>query len=199
MGSEISSRRIGIYGGTFDPVHAAHVSVVKSFLNSGEADEIWIMPALQSPFKPDGTSTHYHHRVKMAELAFRGIPGIRICETEKNLPKPSYTLQTLEALEAEFPGHIFLICIGGDNLSSFSKWYRYREILQKAKLLVAARPGFQPENADTEVLNRVIFADHEPVECSSSALRESLSRGEHPDEIHPDVMAYIREHRLYSF
>lgn len=199
MASVISTKPTGIYGGTFDPVHAAHVSVVKSFLNSGEADEIWIMPALQSPFKPNRAAIDYHHRVKMTELAFQDIQGIRICETEKYLPKPSYTLQTLEALEKEFAGHTFLICIGGDNLSSFSKWYRYREILQKAKLLVAARPGFYPENVTPEVLNRVIFAEHEPVECSSSALRERLSRGEHPDEIHPDVMAYIREHRLYGF
>lgn len=192
------NRRICLYGGTFDPVHSAHVAVVRSFLDSGRVDEVWVVPALQSPFKADLEPTPYHHRAEMVKLAFSEIPRVKVCQAEKELPVPSYTLQTLRYLQSEYPACSFWVGMGGDNLAVFTKWHRYREILEKAALLVAARPGFDTRGVPPEVLAKTVLAAHTPVDEASTKSREKLLNGAFPEEIPAQVLAYIQRNKLYG-
>ncbi|MCC5933435.1 MAG: nicotinate (nicotinamide) nucleotide adenylyltransferase [Balneolales bacterium] len=191
-------KAIGLYGGTFDPVHSGHLAVIKSFLNSSDFAELWVLPSPLSPFKQGEAGTPYWHRAEMTRIAIRGIPKVKVCTIEETLPKPSYTIHTLEALCKQHPGYAFTVCIGADNLSAFSRWHRYRDILDMADLLVAARPEFSTEAVAPVVMRKVRFAEHEPLSCSSTKLRERLTQGEIPAEIPADVYSYIREHNLYS-
>jgi nicotinate-nucleotide adenylyltransferase len=159
-------RQVGLFGGSFDPVHQAHVEVVESSLHSGCCDEIWVLPSRVSPFKQDREITAFEHRYRMAQLAFEPMQDVRISDVEQHLDPPSYTLKTLHYLKQEFPDISWKLCIGSDNLASFRYWYGYSEILQIAELLVAVRPGYdvgaETDAIDKDILKHTRFVEHQP-------------------------------------
>lgn len=193
----------GIFGGSFDPLHQAHIEVVESCLRSGACDEIWVLPSRVSPFKQGKHVTAFEHRYRMAELAFKDLPGVWVLPLEQQLPPPSYTLKTLQHLQRQYPERSWKLCIGSDNLASFERWYRYREILKIAGLLVALRPGYDEvrntADIDPDILAATRFVEHRPRRLSSTALREQLnSKIPEADMIPEAVLRYIREHGLYA-
>lgn len=191
------NRRAGIFGGTFDPVHSGHIEAVQSFLSSGLIDEIWVMLTPDPPHKRHKNNhTPYNHRLQMLKLAFQGINNVRISTIEKELPQPSYTLQTLSHLTKTYPDTRFFLCLGEDSVSSFHTWHRYRDILKDLSLLAVKRPGADVKEASEDVLDKTIFLEHKPVNISSTAIRQNESDLE---QMVPDnVAAYIEEHQLYS-
>lgn len=191
------NRRVGIFGGTFDPVHSGHIEAVHSFLSSGLIDEVWVMLTPDPPHKRHKDHhTPYNHRLEMLKLAFKGMGNARICTLEKELPQPSYTLQTLRHLRETYPDIRFFLCLGEDSVSSFHTWHRYGNILENFSILAVKRPGSDAENAKAEVLERTIFLEHKPVDISSTAIRQDESDME---QMVPDNVAmYIEEHQLYS-
>lgn len=196
-------RQIGIFGGSFDPVHQAHVEVVESCLQSDCCDEIWVLPSRVSPFKQDKQTTAFEHRYRMAQLAFESMEGVQISDVEQHLDPPSYTLKTLHHLKQEFPDNRWKLCIGSDNLASFKHWYGYREILQIAELLVAVRPGYdvgaETSAIEKDILNHTRFVEHNPRRVSSTELRRQLSNDQLPVSVPEAVMQYIKQHGLYGY
>jgi len=190
-------RRVGIFGGTFDPVHSGHIEAVNSFLSGGLIDELWVMLTPDPPHKRDrNRHTPYHHRLQMLKLAFEGMDNVRICTIEKELPQPSYTLQTLRHLTKTYPEIRFFLCVGEDSVSSFHTWHRYRDILKNFSLLAVKRPGSDAKKAEADVLDKTIFLEHKPVDISSTGIRQNESV---PEQMVPDnVAAYIEEHQLYT-
>lgn len=131
----------------------------------------------------------------MLKLAFSAEEDVVISDLEKNLPSPSYTLQTIRHLKDENPGTAYYLCLGEDSIEQFHNWHRYREILDELPLLVAERPGFDSSRVDPEILERTIFVDHEPVDISSSEIRDLVSA---TGQLIPEpVKAYIEAHQLY--
>jgi len=132
-------KKIGLFGGTFDPVHNGHVSIARSFMNSGVIDELWILLTPNPPHKKDGKQVQYSSRLAMLNNAFADLP-VTILTIENDLPKPSYTFQTIRHLKKEHPNYEFYFCMGEDSLAQFDTWKFFKEILEEANLLVAKRP-----------------------------------------------------------
>lgn len=192
------SQTVGILGGTFDPVHKGHESIADSFLSSGKIDELWVVLTPYPPHKTDKDHTGYSHRLKMLELVFQDHESVKILTIESELPIPSYTYRTIRELKKRHPNTQFLYCMGEDSLQKFHTWKYYDRILDECDLLVASRPGAEHEEVYSSILEHVIFADHEPLDISSSGIREKMHAGEKdPDGLHINVAKYIVSQHLY--
>ncbi len=190
---------VGLFGGTFDPVHKGHQSIAQSFLNSGRIDELWILLTPSPPHKAASHPASFGLRLKMLEAAFSDFSNVQINTVENELPRPNYTLQTILHLKTQHPHLEFLYCIGGDSLVHFHEWKLYRRILQECELLVAARPGFDYTQVEEEILRRVYFVNHTPVAISSTAIREKIATGEPFTDLLPkNVIDIIEKEQLYS-
>lgn len=189
-------KRVGIFGGSFDPVHNGHKSVVKSFLKSGLIDELLVLLTSNPPHK-NSEGTDFEHRLKMLKLAFRGIEKAVVSDLERKLPSPSYTVQTIEYLQKKNPDTNYFYCLGEDSIKDLHTWHRYSEILERVPILVAERPGFSSEGIDDDILERTIFVDHNPVDMSSTKVRnhKNEDRFSNLPEI---VKKYIHDHNLYQ-
>ena len=192
-------RRIGLYGGTFDPVHKGHVSLVRSFLNSGHIDLIWILLTPDPPHKEHSNITDFSHRKSMLQLAFASFKNIEILDIEIELPKPSFTYQTVEYLVRKNQNTSFLYCMGSDSLTNLHKWKHPKLILNYVDLLVAKRPGFEITSIDQTFLDKTTLIDHHPLDISSTNIKMSLKSNKSiKGLVHTDVENYIKTHHLYN-
>ena len=193
-----AKKRIGLMGGTFDPVHYGHIAIAHSFMKSGYLDELWILLTPDPPHKQNQALSDYEARLELLKRAFSEAEKIKLSSVENSLPRPTYTLQTVRHLKETYPEYRFYLCIGSDSMAKFSSWYRYREILQLVELLVARRPGEKPSTDDAEIAENSTFIGHEPVNISSTEIRERIGRGEAIDELVPhQVEEHILEKALY--
>ncbi|MDR8391574.1 nicotinate (nicotinamide) nucleotide adenylyltransferase [Aliifodinibius sp. S!AR15-10] len=194
------STRVGIFGGTFDPVHNGHISIVRSFIKSGLIDEMWILPSPSPPHKTDKEITSFDHRKKMLELVFSNDENIKISDIEEKLPLPSYTIHTLQYLKQKYPDNKFYLCIGGDSLADFKNWYRAEKIAGQTDLLVAERPEADGRDVSEKFLQNTQFVEHTPVNISATEVRKELQKnGEGlQDQVPPEVLQYIRDNGLYK-
>jgi nicotinate-nucleotide adenylyltransferase len=133
--------RIGIFGGTFDPVHVGHLILAEQCREQGRLDQVWFVPAFRPPHKPDVRVTPFLHRVEMLTLATAGHPAFRVDPLEKDREGPSYTVDTLDELRRRHPADDFLLLIGSDTLADLAKWRAPERIVAQAGLLVVTRPG----------------------------------------------------------
>lgn len=170
-------KSIGILGGSFDPVHNGHLSIAKSFLDSDLIDELWVLLAPDPPHKTGQTQTDYRLRFEMLQATFKNFEAVKVSDLEKQLPQPSYTIQTLECLVQKYPEYTFRLCVGGDSLRDFKKWKDWQKILDYADLLVARRPSADIENIDEDLKDHLHFIDHEPVQISSTMIRNTVANG----------------------
>ncbi len=195
----MATNRIGLFGGTFNPVHTGHVSLVKSFLGSGKIDELWIIPSPSPPHKTDKNIISFEHRKKMLELALSGIDNVKISDVEERLPLPSYTIQTVQYLKQKFPDDIFFLCMGEDSLAEFNSWYKPDKIAKECRLLVAERPG-REHTGENRFVQEAQFIEHEPVDVSSTELRSVLNNGKTQinEKVPKAVLEYIEQNNLYQ-
>ena len=190
--------RVGLYGGTFDPVHNGHISIAHSFLNSYLIDELWILLTPYPPHKVNTRKTGYSDRLNMLRLAFNSS-NIQIVTIENELPMPSYTYQTVEYLARKNSKIEFYYCLGGDSLTNFHTWKYPDKILQYVDLLIAERTGSKYSNVDELILSKSTFVDHTPINVSSTQIKSLLSKDESITHlVPPDVEKYIQNHQLYS-
>ena len=197
-------RRIGLYGGSFDPVHAAHRALADTALQQLALDELRWIPTGQ-PWQKTRRLAPAEHRAAMVRLAIGDNPAFVLepCEVER--PGPSYTLDTVTTLQQREsrPAQWFLV-IGQDQLHNFCTWHGWTELLQRVTLAVAGRAGV-PVQAPTELLNtghRIVALDMPSMAVSSTELRARLAAGEPavslaPRMVAPDVARYIDRHGLY--
>lgn len=192
-------KRIGLFGGTFDPVHNGHTSLARSFLASKKIDELWILLTPFPPHKQGNEHTLYQQRLDMLDLAFGSYEQVSILTIENELPKPSFTYRTIEFLKREKPEYEYLYCLGEDSLASFNSWKYPERILDQVSLLVAQRPGTDHSHVENTILNKAFFVQHEPLAISSSVVKERLMADESISGlVDPKVETYIRSNRLYD-
>jgi nicotinate-nucleotide adenylyltransferase len=134
--------RIGVFGGTFDPVHLGHLILAEQCREQARLDEVWFVPSARPPHKADGDLTPFDRRVEMLRLALAGHQQFRVETLEKDRPGPSYTADTLAEIHARRPGSELGLLVGADVLPDLAGWHEPRRIIERATLLVAARPGF---------------------------------------------------------
>ena len=182
--------RTAIFGGTFNPVHDAHLAMAREAADRWSLDRVLFIPAGNPPHKHADTA--YEHRFRMVELACAADPRFIASRLEEGSEK-SYSIHTTEKVKAE-GGAVFFI-IGSDAFAEIQTWHCWQDVIRAVEFIVVARPGHQiisPPGARVHRLDTV----ESPV--SSSAIRDALARGETPADLPPTVVDYIRAHRLYS-
>lgn len=191
--------RIGIFGGSFDPIHIGHAIIAHHIVDSGAVDRLWLMVSPLNPFKA-GNARHVADtdRLRMAEMVSRPLEGVETSAFEFSMPKPSYTIDTLNALQAKFPADEFYLVIGADNWQVFDQWRNTEEILVKFHVLIYPRLGYDVV-IPTQLVDRVALVDALIIELSSTMVRDRLCRGLSVRYYVPDqVLDYIERHNLYS-
>lgn len=190
--------RLGIYGGTFDPVHVAHLALAEHCREQARLDQVLFVPAARPPHKLEQPLTSFHHRVEMLELAIAGYPPFQISMLEKDRPGPSYTVETLRLLRDERPADELFLILGSDSLQDLPTWYQPEEIAKLATLLVVQRSGHplpaQPLAAFRHVLVKMPLLD-----VASRDLRARVRTGSSIRYLVPrSVECYLATHKLYS-
>lgn len=199
--------RIGIFGGTFDPVHLGHLILAEQAREQGKLDQVWFLPAPRPPQKDEPLLTRFEVRVEMLGLAIAGHAAFRIEEIEKERKGPSYTVDTLEELTRRHPQALFSLLIGGDSLADFPTWRDPQGILARAGLLVMARPGIPLLSAE-ELATRLGMSDRDKVslhvmeapqiDIASRDLRRRVKEGRTIRYLVPrSVEVFIQERGLY--
>ena len=191
--------KIGIFGGSFDPIHTGHAIIAQHVITSGIVDQLWLMVSPVNPLKADKVrQVSDADRLRMVEMVSRPMEGVETSAFEFSMPKPSYTIDTLNALQEKFPDDEFYLITGGDNWQIFNKWRNSEEILAKYHLLIYPRLGYEV-NVPAELQDRVKLIDAPVIELSSTEIRERLANGESVRYYVPDeVLGYIERHHLYT-
>lgn len=194
----VSKQAVGLLGGSFDPVHNGHLSIARSFVESSYLSELWLLLTPESPQKEEQDFTDYGLRLKMLSLVFKDQENITVSDVEKQLPPPYYTVQTLRYLTRKHKDKKFYLCMGEDSLLNFQKWHRWKSILEYCDLLVARRPSFQSRTLDTEICKKTHYVVHEPVDVSSTEIRDKAGNGfDIADLVPAPVAEIIDEFKLY--
>ena len=135
-------KSVGIFGGSFNPIHTGHIALAKSLCEKAGLDEVWFMVSPMNPFKKAATDLLDDQlRLEMVKKALEGEPQLQACDYEFHLPKPSYTWHTLQAISQDFSDIRFTLLIGGDNWAAFDKWYHHDDILAHYPIVVYPRKG----------------------------------------------------------
>ena len=207
---------LGLFGGTFDPIHAAHLRMAQAFRNELQLDEVRLIPAGQPYHRQQGPHASPAQRLEMVQLAIAGLPGLCVDDREVHRHKPAYTIDTLEEIRAEIgPDRPLWWLIGGDSLASLHRWHRWEALFTQANIAVALRPGFVdsslPQAVRTQWQQRQVtdFSNAAPsgtmrpltlppLDVSATAIRQRLHCGADTSTLlSAPVLAYIRQHRLY--
>jgi nicotinate-nucleotide adenylyltransferase len=199
--------RVGIFGGTFDPVHVGHLILAEQAREQARLDEVWFVPAPRPPHKDEPALTRFDYRAEMLALAVAGQPAFRIDEVEKERAGPSYTVDTLQELRRLHQGHTFLLLVGSDSLADLPAWREPQRILEMAGLVVMARPGAALVSPDV-LRQRLGLPPGSPVplevvgapliDVSSRDLRRRVGEGRSIRYFVPRaVEVYVHEKRLY--
>jgi nicotinate-nucleotide adenylyltransferase len=194
----MNQKRIGIFGGTFNPVHNGHLNIVNAFLGSGLIDEVWVLPSYDPPHKTHEPLLSFEHRFKMAQLAWGSNKSVKVLDLEKKLTKPNFTVNTLTHLYDLHPGNTFFVCIGSDSLEQFHTWHEYQAILHLAPLLVASRPGYDAMGVSPNITEYTSFVDVIPSHVSSTGIRNDLVKTRDTNDVPSVVLRYILANDLYS-
>ena len=193
-------RQVALLGGSFDPVHRAHLALARAALAQLPVDELWWLPAGQ-PWQKARTLAPAEHRVAMIGQVLQALPPaerarhrIETCEIDRG--GPTYTIDTLEQLSAQHPQTRWWLILGQDQLKGLPTWRRWQAVLDHANLAVARRPGSGP-NADGPAIS-VHPLEFEPQAISSTAIRALAAQGlPLDDQVTPEVGRYIAAHGLY--
>lgn len=191
--------RIGIYSGSFNPVHVGHISLVEYIVKQNIVDQVWLIRSPQNPLKVNSSLLSDEHRAEMLRLATEGRQGLSISTIEDNLPKPNYTINTLRALQEQYPDEEFYLIIGADNWDIFDKWKDWDIIIRDFHLIVYPRPGYEYPEIDQESFPTVQVVDAPQFDLSSTEIRDLIKEGEpitgYVDE---KVEEYIIANNLYN-
>ncbi len=181
--------KIAIFSGSFNPIHNGHLAIAREVLKQGAADELWFLVSPQNPLKKNSELMNEKKRLRMVELAIEDEPGMKASEFEFHLPRPSYTIRTLENLRTKYPEHQFVLLIGGDNLKILHKWFEYRRILDEFGLIVYPRPGFI--NQEDSLFPNTTFVTAPLIDISATKIREKLKKGEPIAGMVPEKVATL--------
>ncbi len=198
--------RIGLFGGTFDPIHVGHLILAERCRDDADLDEVWFLPSYRPPHKTDRKISRFEYRVDMAQLATTGQAAFRVEPIERELPPPSYTSETLAELHRRYPEHEFALILGADSLVDLPHWHEPKRVLERAELIVVPRPGsdlWTPDQLAEAVgipssTIRVRFVDCPSIAIASRELRNRVSEGKTIRFTVPRaVEEYVRERGLY--
>jgi nicotinate-nucleotide adenylyltransferase len=188
-----TSMRIAIFSGSFNPIHNGHLAIAREVLVQDAADQLWFLVSPQNPLKKNLGLISETDRLKMVKLAIENQNGMRASDFEFHLPRPSYTINTLEKLRENYPDYQFKLLIGGDNLLIFHKWYQYRRIIDEFGLIVYPRPDFNTQSLPQFPNTTIISAPL--IDLSATEIRNKLIKRESITEMVPEKVAlFLLQH-----
>jgi nicotinate-nucleotide adenylyltransferase len=199
--------KIGLYFGTFNPIHVGHLIIANHFSNETELDQVWLVVSPHNPLKDKATLLKDFHRLDMVKEAIEDNPKLKACDIEFKLPKPSYTVTTLAHLKEVYPNYVFSLIMGEDSLRSLDKWFNYEVILKNHKIFVYPRAFLMNEFSEEKQF-KVPFNEHSNIKLledvpvmriSASYIREAIKNGKDIRYLVTEpVLRYIEEMRFYK-
>jgi nicotinate-nucleotide adenylyltransferase len=188
--------QIGLFFGSFNPVHIGHLIIGNYMATHTALDKIWLVVSPHNPLKPKKTLANDYDRLHLVRLAIGDNPLLEASNVEFGLPQPSYTVDTLAYLREKYPQHSFALIMGGDNLATFHQWKNYGQILENYDIYVYKRPTYELGELATHP--RVHVCEAPLLEISATYIRECLRTGKSVRYLVPDaVFNYLENNRLY--
>ncbi|NQU86358.1 MAG: nicotinate-nucleotide adenylyltransferase [Mariniphaga sp.] len=188
---------VGLYFGTFNPIHIGHLAIANYIIENTKIDQLWFVVTPQSPHKKKNNLLDDFQRLELVHRAIGDDQRMRASNIEFNLPKPSYTVDTLTYLSEQYPKYLFSIIMGSDNLENFHKWKNYETIINNYGIIVYPRPGFDREKVKS--LSNITITYAPLIEISSTFIRNAIADGK--DVRHflpPKSWEYLEEMNFYK-
>jgi nicotinate-nucleotide adenylyltransferase len=199
--------KIGLYFGTYNPIHVGHLIIANHMADSADLDQVWLVVSPQNPLKNKATLLADYHRLALVEIAIEDNPNLKACNIEFDLPKPSYTIDTLTYLQEKYPEHEYSIIMGEDNLRTLHKWKNYEAILTHHKIYVYPRvltaqeilaKGLKMESTLKDHPN-VIITEAPVMKISASFIRNAIKAKKEVRYLLTDpVRKYVSEMHFYE-
>ncbi|HEY8735190.1 MAG TPA: nicotinate (nicotinamide) nucleotide adenylyltransferase [Puia sp.] len=189
--------KIGLYFGSFNPVHHGHLIIANHVVQSTELDQIWFVVSPQNPLKPAAGLLNEYHRLFLVKAAIDGESRLRATDIEFKLPKPSYTVDTLAYINEKFPQHYFSIVMGSDSYQNLLKWKNHEYLLKNIEFYIYVRAGFEDiplyKSAKAHILEAPLL------QISATHIRDILKEGKSIRYLVPDVVKEEIERNGYYF
>ena len=190
-------KKVGIYSGSFNPIHHGHVMLANYLVEFSDLDELWFVVTPQNPLKKKEDLLDDAERLKMVQLAVGDDPRFHVSDIEMHLPTPSYTINTLTALSEQLPDCEFVFICGMDSLQNLKNWREYQKILDNYELLVFPREGY--DGGELANYPSVSILKTPILEISSTFIRQSIKEGRNMRHFVPEkAFQYMQEHHFYE-
>ncbi len=197
------TKKIGLYFGTFNPIHMGHLIIANHMVEFSDLDEVWLVVTPHNPHKKKKTLLQDHHRLAMVQIAIENYPKLKASNIEFGLPQPNYTVNTLAHLEEKYPNRNFCLIMGEDNLKSLPKWKNFETILKRYPIYVYPRVSEEkstPNPASMEVESlQIKIVDAPIIELSSTFIRKGIKAGKNIQPmLSAAVWKYLDEMNFYK-
>lgn len=184
--------RIGLFFGSFNPIHTGHLIIAQHLLNSTDLEKIWLVVSPHNPLKEKASLARDNDRLYMAQIAVEDHPNITVSNIEFSLPQPSYTIDTLTHLREKYPQHDFALIMGADNVISLPKWKNYELLLDKYKVYIYQRSGSALVDVPLAKHPALIFIETPLLDLSSTLIRSLIKAGKSvrymvPDKVYEEL------------
>lgn len=190
-------QQVGIFSGSFNPIHIGHVILANYITEFTYIDEIWFVVTPHNPLKEVHGLANEQSRLEMCHIALQGMDKMRVSEIEFSMPKPSFTIDTLDRLKKDYPEIDFTLIVGADNWSNFHLWKEYERLRVENRILIYPRLGEKPTIED-EFKESVQWCNAPILQISSTFIRSSMQEGKNISSFLPHgVYEYIQTHKIY--
>ena len=191
--------KIGLYFGTFNPIHVGHMIIANHMAEFSDLEQIWMVVTPHNPLKAKSTLLDDAKRLQLVQIATEDFPKIKSSDIEFKLAQPNYTVHTLAHLQDKYPQHEYSLIMGEDNLKSLHKWKNYEVILQNHDLYVYPRISSEVENLEFRNHPKIHLTDAPVVEISSTFIRNGIKNGKNISPLLPEkVWKYIDHNNFYK-
>ncbi|QCK14010.1 nicotinate (nicotinamide) nucleotide adenylyltransferase [Mangrovivirga cuniculi] len=191
------NRTIGLYFGSFNPIHIGHLIIAQTIVDSDNVDEVWFVVSPQSPFKKRASLAHEQDRFDMVQAAIFDNYKFRVSDIEFNMPKPSYTIDTLTYLREKYSDYQFKLIMGEDNLKGFHKWKNHEELIKQTGIICYPRPGTRKTKWHDD--ERVQMIDAPFIDISATFIRNSVKQDKSIRYLVPkETELLIKSRKLYD-
>jgi len=191
-------KKIGLFFGSFNPIHIGHLILGNYILENSDMEELWFVVSPQNPFKDKKSLLKDHNRLDMVQLAIKNYPKMRASNVEFSLPVPSYTIDTLTYLNEKYPDYSFSLIMGEDNLKSLHKWKNYELLLEKYHIIVYPRIFDEEKKVDYLQHENISLIKAPIIELSATEIRNMIKEGKNTRPmLPPEVFDYLDGSNFY--